>query len=310
MSRLPAVRLLITLGLALPLAACGGSPEKLAASMQRALDAGDQDAALALARLDGAPAQLHFFYLDRVNDCAEAETTCTVSLEPLDETFTEQARAMAERGLEVMAAPEGLVVVESKSKDSSGRMRMPYAKVDGDYRIVSQRYTAAKLDELRAKGNADLLQEMLDQGIYDRSTGERRTDWKDEATELPAGGGEVGAAYRRKVEALAAAAAAVDPDAAVASGDGLAAMFLGPKDFAGKEVPMDARKRKLRSQSARWLHEIEIEGGWQKGDEAILMFTGRNGIGWVERGAILLVRGEGEADWGKGGAMTVEYPLN
>jgi hypothetical protein len=308
MSRLSASPLILALGLTLPLVACGGSPEQLAESMQRALQAGDQEAGIKLARLEGAPAQLHFFYLDQFGDCAEAGTTCTVSLAPLDDKFKEQAQGMAEQGLEVIAAPEGIVVVEMKSETGKGKMRMPYAKIDGDYRIVSQRFTAAKLDEMRGKSNAALLQEMLDQGIYDPSTGERNTKWQEGATALPPGGGEVGAAYRKQVEARAAAVAAGDPDAAANSGDGFAAMVVGANDYAGKPVPMEARKRKLRAQSARWLREIEIEGGWQKGNEAILLFTGTNGIGWIERGAIFLTREDENASWGKAGDTTVEYP--
>jgi hypothetical protein len=310
MSRSPVSNLMLMLGLSLPLVACGGSPDKLAESLQRAFQAGDQEAALALARLDGAPAQLHFFFLDQVGDCAEAGTTCTTTLAPLDDKFKEQAEGLAEQGLEIIAPPEGIVVVEAKSETGSGKMRMPYAKVDGDYRIVSQRYSAAKLDEMRGKSNAALLQEMLDNGIYDPASGERRTDWKDTATELPPGGGDVGAAYRKQVEALAAAVAANDPDAAANNGGAFAAMVVGANDYAGKPVPMEVRKRKLRSQSARWLREIEIEGGWQKGDEAILVFTGKNGIGWIERGALFVTRENADASWGKAGDTTVEYPAN
>jgi hypothetical protein len=310
MSRLPALNLMLALGVCLPLVACGGSPENLAQSMQKALQAGDQEAGLKLARLEGAPAQLHFFYLDQFGDCAEAGTTCTVTLAPHDDKFKEQEKGLAEQGLEVIAAPEGIIVVELKSEGAKGKMRMPYAKVDGDYRIVSQRFSAAKLDEMRGKTNAALLQEMLDAGIYDRSTGERNMKWKDGAIALPAGGGEIGAAYRTQVEALAAAAAAGDPDAAVKTGDGFAAMVLGANDYAGKPVPMEARKRKLRSQSVRWLREIEIEGGWHKGDEAILVFTGKNGIGWIERGAMLVTRDEGSSSWSNSGDTTVEYPAN
>lgn len=311
MSRFPVSNLMLVLGLALPLAACGSNtPEKLAESLQRAFEAGDQDAALALARLEGSPAQLHFFFLDQVGDCAEAETTCTASVAPLDDKFEQQTQGMSAEGFEVVAPPEGIIVVEAKSKDGSGKMRMPYAKVDGDYRIVSQRYSAAKLAEMRAKTNAALLREMLDKGVYDRSTGERNTNWQEGATALPAGGGEVGAAYRKQVEALAAAIAAGDVDAAANSGDGFAAMVLGATDYAGKPVPLDVRKRKLRSQSARWLREIEIEGGWQKGDEAILVFTGRNGIGWIERGVRFVTRDDANANWGKVGDTTVEYPAD
>jgi hypothetical protein len=306
MTRIRDLALLI--GLAPALEACSSSPDQLATKMGQVMESGDQDAALALARLEGAPAQLHFFFLDEVGDCAAADTVCTAQVMPLDEKFAEQSKSLAEQGLEVTTEPEGLIVIESRTANGKGTMRMPYAKVDGDYRIVAQRYTAAKLAEMRDTSNDALLQKMLDQGIYDPASGERRTDWKDDATALPPGGGEPGESFARQVQAMAAAAKAADPEAAVTSGDGLAARMMAATDYDGKPVSLEARKRSLRAQSARMLHEIRIDGGFVKGDDAILMFEGRNGIGWVERGAMFVSRDDD--GWGKAGSTTVSYPAN
>lgn len=292
----------------LPLAACGAKPESLAQALERAMEAGDADAALALARLEGAPGMLHSLFLRKVGDCAEETTVCRASVAPLDEKFAQQAKQMQEQGLEANVAPEGLVVVEMVEPNGKGTMRLPYAKIDGQYRIVSQRFTAAELAKKRAVTNASLLEKMLAQGIYDPSTGERRTDWKDGAATLPAGGGEVGEELMRESEAMVAAVSANDPDAAVASGDGYATQFLGPKDLLGKDVSMPARKLALRAHGVRMLRDFKVEGGFIKGDDAILLFEARDGLGWIERGAMLLSRDEGR--WGKAGTSTVSYPAD
>lgn len=302
----PMTTRIVTLALLLPLAACSRSPDDLAAALQAALRAGDQDAALALASLEDAPAQLHYFYLDQVNDCTEPGTTCTVSALPLDEKFAVTMATLSEQGLEATVEPEGLIVVEARQENGTATLRMPYARVDGDYRIVSQRYTAAKLQELRATDSKDLLQSLLDVGIYDAETSTRHADWITAATPLPAGGGEPGEAYVRQVRAMAEAARAGDPDAAALGGGGLARQMVGATDYAGNPVPLDARKRKLRAQSARMLHDVRIEGGYLQGKDAVLLFEGRNGIGWVQRGVVHLHREE--HGWDVAGRREVSYP--
>lgn len=303
------LRLFPLLALTALLQGCGGSPETLAKDLQAAFEKGDMDAALALAKLDGTPADLHFFFLDQVRECGDAETTCTASVVPLDEDFKKDQARMVEEGLEVAAQPEGLIVVQSKDADGkgSGKMKMPYAKVDGKYRLVAQRYTAAKLAEVRASTHEQQLKKMLDMGIYDSETRERRTDWKDTATALPADGGEPGQALVRTSAALHAAVVAADPDAAVKSGNGFAAMIAADKDYEGKPVPLANRKAKLRSQSMRFLHDVKVQGGWQRGKEVILLVDAKDGVGWTNRGALFLMQGE-DGSWDIAGKTLVSYP--
>lgn len=288
---------------------CGGSPDSLAKDLQAAFEKGDMDAALALARLDGTPAELHFFFLDQVRECGEAETICTVSVAPLDEGYRKDQARMAEEGLEVAAQPEGLIVLQSKDAagKGSGHMKMPYARVDGKYRLVAQRYTTAKLAEVRATTHEQQLKKMLDMGIYDSETQQRRTDWKDSATALPADGGEVGQALVRSSAALHAAVVAADPDAAVKSGNGFAAMAMADKGYDGKPVSLETRKAKLRAQSMRFLYDVKVEGGWQRGKEAILLVDAKDGVGWNNRGALFLMQGENGA-WDIAGKTLVSYP--
>lgn len=292
-----------------PLAACGGSPENLAKDVQTAFEKGDMDAALKLADLDTTPAQLRFFYLDEVRDCGTANITCTASATPLDDDFKKRMEGLGPQGLESAAMPEGVIVVEQKSVDgkSSGKLRMPYAKVDGKYRIVAQRYTAAKLTEMRATTNQQLLDKMLAGGIYDSEKGERSTTWKDTATALPADGGEPGQSLARTSAALHAAATANDPDAAVKSGDGFAQMILGDKDYEGKPVPLADRKAKLRAQAYRFLHDVKVSGGWIRGEEAIVLVDAKDGAGWVSRGALFMMKQNGA--WSVAGKETVDYPM-
>lgn len=303
------LRLIPLLALTALLHGCGGSPDSLAKDLQAAFEKGDMDAALALAKLDGTPADLHFFFLDQVRECGSAETACTASVVPLDEDYKKDQARMADEGLEVAAAPEGLIVMQSKDADGkgSGKMKMPYAKVDGKYRLIAQRYTAAKLAEVRATTHEQQLKKMLDMGIYDSETQQRRTDWKDSATALPADGGEIGQALVRSSAALHAAVVAGDPDAAVKSGNGFAAMIAADKGYDGKPVSMEFRKAKLRSQSMRFLYDVKVQGGWQRGKEAILLVDAKDGVGWNNRGALFLTQGEDGA-WDIAGKTLVSYP--
>ncbi|WP_257388023.1 hypothetical protein [Tahibacter caeni] len=301
--RLPALLCLVPL-----LHACGGTPESFAERVQQAFESGDMDRVLAFAAIDDAPADLRFFLLDQVRECGEAATTCTAEATPLDEKFRQSLGELAAKGLETPQMPEGLIVLTAKEADGagSGKLKMPYARVGGQYRLISQRYTAAKLAELRATTNQQLLDQMLAAGIYDMAAGERRTDWKDTATALPADGGEPGQALVRTSTALYAAAQAGDPDAAVASGNDFAKLMLSATDFGGKPVALDARKAKLRTQALRFLHDVKVGGGWQRGDEAVLLVDAKNGAGWIERGALFLSRRDD--GWGVAGKQTVTYP--
>lgn len=303
------LRLIPLLALTALLHGCGGSPESLAKDLQAAFEKGDMDAALALAKLDGTPADLHFFFLDQVRECGEAETTCSATVAPLDEDFRKDLARMAGEGLEAAAAPEGLIVLQSKDADGkgSGKMKMPYAKVDGKYRLVAQRYTAAKLAEVRATTHEQQLKKMLDMGIYDSTAGERRTDWKDTAAALPADGGEPGQALVKSSAALHAAVLASDPDAAVKSGNGFAAMIAADKGYDGKPVSLEYRKAKLRTQSMRFLYDVKVQGGWLRGKEAILLVDAKDGIGWTNRGALFLTQGE-DGRWDIAGKTLVSYP--
>jgi hypothetical protein len=297
----------LALGMSLP--ACSASPESFAQDLQAAFEGGDLAAATRLAQLDHTPADLRFFYLSTVADCAEERTVCEVSLAPLDDEFqADLAQQTSEGTLEPSAAPHGLVLVKSRSADgsSSGSMRMPYAQVDGEYRLVALRYTAAELARLKALTNDQLADEFFAMGIYDDESGERRSDWRERATPLPEGGGDVAAEIVAVRERLAQAADAKDPDAAMNAGDAWAEAVFAQNDWQGNAVPRRDRELKLATQALRFRRDIQVERGWRLGDEVVLVFSGRNGADWVERG-VMMVKKDGER-WSPVGYHTVSYP--
>jgi hypothetical protein len=288
-------------------AGAASSPEALALGLQKAMQAGDLKAAAALADIERAPAELRFFYYAQVLECS-VEATCTTSLAPIDAEYRANLQEQAkEAGAEPLDAA-GLVVVTTKSLDGSGSgtMKMPYAKYGNDFKLATMRVSDAEFAARRAKSNETLLQEMFAQGIYDSAKGERRTDWATAATRLPADGGDAGKAFVRQTAAMAAAVDAKDPDAAMRSGGQWAAMVFGDKSYDGKPIPAEQRKRKLQVQSLRMLRDVKVSGGYRFGDDVALMFEARNGIGWIERGAVVLTR-DGE-EWDVAGKRTVSYP--
>jgi hypothetical protein len=302
---------LVPLITSLLLAACGGgTPERLAADMQKALQSGDLDAALELADLNGAPPEILFFYADMVPDCQSGDT-CIVSLGPYSAERAEQDRASAaEQGFEIAHTPLGVLVVSSQSKDAAGesssKLQMPYAKVDGKYKVIVGSYSQAKLAELRATPTDALVDKMLAGGIYDNATQARRTDWKEIASVLPVGGGEVGAWFKQRTEAVHKAAKTGDPEAVIKAGGSWEAMLYRDKEYDGSPVSKERRQLKLRAQTLRSLASVNVLGGYQYGSDTLLIIEGISDNGWVVRGPIL-ISGEGE-DLGVSGRGTISYP--
>jgi hypothetical protein len=288
-------------------ASAASSPASLAAALQKALDAGDFTAASTLADIDGAPAEARFAYFDAVYECA-SDMSCKVAAAPLDAEFkaglAEDAKAY---GADPIAA-EGVVVVTEKSKDGSGsgELRMPYVKKGSDYRIAIMKPGAAALAQSKARTNDEIVKSFLAKGIYDPKTNARRTDWATAAKPLPKDGGEAGHAFVASTSAMAKAVDAKDPDAAMHAGGRMAQIIFRDKGFDGKPLPKAERQNKLFAQSQRMLRDVRVEGGYQLGDDAVIVFTARNGSGWVERGAVMLTK-EGGA-WDVAGKETVSYP--
>lgn len=304
-------RTCVGLMLALGAATCtaAGNPQGLATALQAALAKGDADAVLASADLAGAPAMAVYMLADLPNECDEG-AVCTVSVKPLDAAWkADNAKQMLEQDAEWGVAPEGLIEIAAKDAGEGGgssEMSLPYARVGGQYRIVIGRYTAARLAELKATTPQAAALKTLEGGIYDSAAGERDTTWATTAEVLPADGGEAGAAFLAKVQAMAAAIKANDPDAAAIAGGDWGKAVLGATDYAGKPVPLEARKRKLRAQGVRMLVEARVLGGWRKGATAVLVVEGTNGAGNIVRGAQLMELADGT--WTDAGKDVIEFP--
>ncbi|MGA9333701.1 MAG: hypothetical protein WBV39_05425, partial [Rudaea sp.] len=283
------------------------TPSALVSALQGALDQGDFDAARKLADIDDAPAELHFFFLDTVRECS-VESTCRVSTAAADAELIQQ---LAEQAKSLNAEPpkvEGVVAVDVKAKDGSGSgtMKMPYAKVGNGYKLVSIHFSPAQLAALRAKTNESLVAEFFAQGIRPSGSTQPRIDWATAAAKLPADGGEPGKALVAQTRAMSAAVDAKDPDAAMSAGGQMARIIFRDKDFKGNPIALAARKSKLYVQSLRMLRDVNVSGGYQLGDDAVVIVEARNGIGWVVRGPILLSREAGS--WERAGDHTVSYP--
>src|SRR5450432_137544 len=177
---------------------CGGdSPAALAKRLDSALKAGDMDAAIGLIEWRDSPAQLRFFYMDLLPDCFERHV-CSVTVGALTDEFRERtARQIKEQGAAYVVPPEGTIEVIGKppadaphKNDGTSRegmnLSMPYARIDGRYKIISMHYTPAKVAELKAKTAQAVADETLAQGVGNP----RDMEWKQKASALPAGGGE------------------------------------------------------------------------------------------------------------------------
>lgn len=282
------------------------TPQGLAKDLQAALDKGDFTAARKLADIGDAPAELHFFYLDSVRECA-GEATCTVATAAASDELRQQLKAQAAQLHAQVPDVDGMITIAVKSKDGSGSgsLKMPYAKVGSDYKIASIHYSPAEFATLRAKTDDALVQELFAAGIRD-DHGELKTDWAKTAAKLPADGGDAGKAFVAQTRAMSAAVDAKNPDAAMHSGGKMAEIVFRDKGFDGKVIPQVDRQRKLYVQALRMLRDVKIKGGYVLGNDAVLLIEARNGIGWTVRGPILLSR-DGDA-WERAGDHMVSYP--
>ncbi|MGA8277893.1 MAG: hypothetical protein WB784_06835 [Rhodanobacteraceae bacterium] len=295
----------------LGLAACSNaatSPEALAKALQSAFDKGDVTAAQALADLDGTPAQLRFLYLDGVNDC-HTDFKCTFTSAPADEALRKRAAAQAEQLHLEAPVVAGMINVAMKARDGkgSGSMSMPYAKVGGEYKLASAHLSTAEIAARRAKTDDALLKELFAKGIPDLTSNTMQKDWATQAKPLPPDGGEPGKALLTQTRALWAAVVAQDPDAAMNSGGRMPEFIFRDKDYAGKAIPLETRKRVLYLQSLRLLHDVKVNGGYTLGDNAVLMIEAHDGIGWVVHGPLLMSLAGKTWEQTQGG-NTVSYP--
>lgn len=297
-------------------ASAGKTPEDLARTIKTAIVAGDLPALLAAADLADSPPVAQLPFVKLMADCVPG-TTCSVTSRPLDPTSEAELRDHAQRvgdGLELPAKLDGVVEVAIVRNDKPARadaadpLRLAYAKVGGEYKVEPGRLPVAKLAKLRATTARAAAEATLAEGIYSPATHERDRTWPRTASALPADGGEPGKALLILVKKLATAVAAEDVDAAAALLGDWGNRILGATDRNGAAVPLANRRRRLQMQARRFLLEVRVLGGWQRGDDAILIVEGVSGSGWLQRGATRMSRVDGQ--WRHADGYLVEVPPN
>lgn len=288
-----------TLALALATVAgvgCGGtrSPEALAEKLNAAFTHGDVDAALALMSSPKPHADEQFSFIMLVEDCSYG-SECSFTPAPLTDAFKKGITEQREKyGRMPDGVPEGLITVEdkAKSKDSSSDMKMsfPYAKIDGQYRILTSTYTPEKLQELKAKSPQTIADEMLSRQIDNDPT------WKTDASKLPADGGDPGKALVDHVAAASKAYKANDFASLIALGGQRGQILYREKELDGTPVPQKKREITLRIQAVQELTDVQVLGGYVRGNTAAVVFEGHDGAGWLLRGAYMMNLKNGKWD--------------
>ena len=183
---------------------------------------------------------------------------------------------------------------------------MPYALIDGQYRIMTAQYTAKKLAELRAQSNAQLLDRLFARGIRQSAPPhDKRFDWKTAATVLPPGGGELGAAYEAEIARDFLRYSTGDLAAVLADGGDVAQDRYG--DHPGTPIAKRIRVLELRTEAVRMLRSIKVLGGYQRGDTVVLDTLGKAENGWIVRGPVILTRNS-KGKFVRDGDRTVSYP--
>ncbi len=310
--------LIFLLAFALSCGAGAKDAAGLAKDVKHALDKKDVTALLATADLKQAPARVMFTLMTLPDDCA-APMNCTVALQTVDETWQKRTEQdMLNEKLEWRNKPEGLLLIKGQPNASapaspgegmrSLEVKLPYARVDGEHKVVSARYTAARTVELQATTAHALADVKLAEGIQVAGMGAPEKGWKAKATALPPGGGAAGAAYLATINKRAAAQKDRDLDTFVAATGLWGSTVFGAKDFAGRDVPRELRLRTMNRQWVRMTATATVLGGYQSGDLALLIVEGGNGAGNVLRGTVLMEREKDAWVEAEGGADLIEIP--
>ena len=180
--------------------------------------------------------------------------------------------------------PEGKIKIVQPSGGEG--FSMPFAKIDGGYRIIIGEQTEKSYADTKAAADPQKIAEGMDEDLA--TTGKK----------IAADGGEFLAIYKSYLAAIAKG----DTEYLAANGT------AGDKYFFGKAYKDNPVKRGVALELARLesIKEPTIKGGYEKDGKAILLVSGVNGQGWTTEGAVLLMQNDGI--WAMEDRSYVSYP--
>ena len=286
------------------------NPEALARKLAVAYKAGDMDAALALFDMHHGQSMSQHYFMQLVLDCFE-KYTCTISPGPLEEEFKKR---LANNDIQSKSIfdpmPEGQMNIDKKPNKAGAREYkewLPYAKVDGAYKVTGIVITKAWQAKQQGITAQSITDELLAKGPILPSG--RDPEWKRKANVLPPGGGEAGAALIARVNGMATAAKSNDVNAMIAVMGSYGEYIYGEKDSDGNPVSLRRRQLLMRVDMMSALVDVTVLGGYQLNNFAVLVIEGRRGDGWIERGEKSAVRQQdGEWAWTDEGLADIAFP--
>ena len=267
---------------------------------------GDLEAANALLHNQHNAADQQLTYISLVENCSNG-FDCKVSRGAVTDDFNKSMAGDRENdGRELPIAAGGLLSIDTSYKDANSEAKdtflLPYAKVDGSYKVIAASYTATQLHELQAKSAQAVAAEQLAAGI------DGDPDWRRKATKLAADGGEPGKQLVAHVAAIAKAFKERDYARLITLGGVRAKYLYAEKDSTGAIVPAKKRQLLLQGQQVQELVEVNVLGGYQQGDTAVVIIEGHNGAGWIVLGLYQMQTIDGK--WLPQQPLISEIPVN
>jgi len=243
------------------------NPQALAAALSSAIAAKDMNSASKLVEWGQAPVAAYRIFKMSIADCF-GPATCKVAVVKMTE---EEKNPQTDYKFAVI--PEGQLKIIS-SEPGDGGFSMPFAKVGNAYKIILGQQTEGAYAQARSAADSNKIAQGLDADLV--STGKP----------LPIDGGELAAAYREYLAAIAR------KDTSFLAQHGTE----GDRYFFGTAYKNNPVKAEVALELAALENIIEpkIKGGFIKDDRAILLVSGSSGQGWTTEGAVTLKRDSGK----------------
>jgi len=243
-------------------ATAADNPQGLLDELKAVIAKKDVNAATILIDWGNAPVQAYRMLKMSVADCF-APAKCQIATGPLTE-----ADKTPNENYYFPVAPEGVIRIKSEPEEEG--FSMPYAKVNGSYKIVIGQLTEKSWNEVKLAADASKIAK------------EMASDIVTSGKPLPADGGEPAKAYREYLAAVAKG----DTDFLAQHGS------QGDLYFFGTAYKANPTKAAITVDLTRMevIAEPIIKGGFIQDSRAVLLVSGLNGLGWITEGAIILAQ--------------------